>query len=52
MDIFGSSGVRGVVNDEMTPTFALQVAQAAGTVWSASRVAVARDTRTSGRMLT
>ena len=51
MDIFGSSGVRGVVNDEITPTFALQVAQAAGTVWSASRVAVARDTRTSGRML-
>ncbi len=51
MDIFGSSGVRGVVNDGMTPAFALQVAQAAGTVWSAPRVAVARDTRTSGRML-
>ncbi len=51
MDVFGSSGVRGVVNEGMTPAFALQVAQAAGTVWDSSRVAVARDTRTSGRML-
>ncbi len=51
MDVFGSSGVRGVVNEGMTPAFAMQVAQAAATVWDISRVAVARDTRTSGRML-
>lgn len=51
MDVFGSSGVRGVVNEGMTPTFALHIAQAAGTVWDVSTVAVARDTRTSGQML-
>jgi len=52
MDVFGSSGVRGVVNEGMDPAFATQVAQAAGTVWDAERVAVARDTRISGPMLT
>ncbi|AKH96657.1 phosphoglucosamine mutase [Halanaeroarchaeum sulfurireducens] len=51
MDVFGSSGVRGVANEELTPSFALRVALAAGTVWDAERVAVARDTRTTGRML-
>jgi phosphomannomutase/phosphoglucomutase len=51
MDVFGSSGVRGVVNQGMDPGFATQVAQAAGTVWDAERVAIARDTRLSGTML-
>jgi len=48
MKVFGSSGTRGVVGEELTPAFVLQVAQAAGTEWGAERVAVARDTRTSG----
>ena len=52
MDVFGSSGVRGVVNEGMTPDFVMQIAQAAGTVWDTSRVAIAHDTRTSGSMLT
>ncbi|MCU4717531.1 phosphoglucosamine mutase [Halapricum hydrolyticum] len=55
MKVFGSSGVRGVVNETLTPEYALQVAMAAGTVWrnelGASRVAVAHDTRTSGGMI-
>lgn len=51
MEVFGSSGVRGVVNERMTPAFAVAIAQAAGTVLDAPRIAVARDTRTSGRML-
>ncbi|WP_460923133.1 phosphoglucosamine mutase [Salinarchaeum chitinilyticum] len=51
MDVFGSSGVRGVVNQGMDPGFATQVAQAAGTVWDADTVAIARDTRLSGEML-
>jgi phosphomannomutase/phosphoglucomutase len=51
MNVFGSSGVRGVVNKELTPEFALDVAQAAGTVFGADRVAVARDTRLTGGML-
>ena len=52
MDVFGSSGVRGVINKEMTPAFVLQIAQAAGSVWDHERAAVARDTRTSGELLT
>ena len=51
MHVFGSSGVRGVVGDELTPADAMRVAQAAGSVWApdGDRVAVARDTRTTGR---
>ncbi|MFC7212089.1 phosphoglucosamine mutase [Natronoarchaeum sp. GCM10025321] len=51
MEVFGSSGTRGVVNESLTPTFAMQVAQAAGTVWDEERVGVARDTRVTGKML-
>jgi len=51
MKVFGSSGTRGVANEALTPEFVLKVAKAAGTVWRADRVAVARDTRVSGRML-
>ncbi|MFB6269018.1 MAG: phosphoglucosamine mutase [Halobacterium sp.] len=51
MKVFGSSGTRGVANDELTPGFVQGVAKAAATVWRADRVAVARDTRTTGRML-
>jgi len=51
MEVFGSSGTRGVVNETVTPEFLLRVAKAAGTRWSADRVAVARDTRKTGRML-
>jgi len=51
MEVFGSSGTRGVVNETLTPDFALQVAQAAGAVWDADRAAVARDTRVTGGMI-
>lgn len=51
MDVFGSSGTRGVANEEITPAFVLQVVAAAGTIWDADRVAVARDTRLTGLML-
>ena len=50
MKIFGSSGTRGVVTEELTPAFVLRVAQAAGTVWDGDRAVVSRDTRTSGEM--
>ncbi len=53
MDIFGSSGVRGVALESLTPDFALEIAQAAGTVFREDhdRVAVGRDTRTTGQLL-
>jgi phosphomannomutase/phosphoglucomutase len=55
MKIFGSSGVRGVANEELTPAFVARVAMAAGSVWRTDadrpvRVALGRDTRTTGRM--
>jgi len=51
MEVFGSSGTRGVANEELTPEFVLRVAKAAGTAWGADRVGIARDTRSTGRML-
>jgi phosphomannomutase/phosphoglucomutase len=51
MELFGSSGIRGVVNAEFGPDDALAVAQAAGSELGADRVAVARDTRATGEML-
>ncbi|MFC7248828.1 phosphoglucosamine mutase [Halomicroarcula sp. GCM10025324] len=53
MHVFGSSGVRGVAGETMTPGFVLQIAQATGSVWADDydRVAVGRDTRTTGRTL-
>ena len=51
MKVFGSSGTRGVANEELTPGFVLRVAKAAGTAWDADSVAIARDTRTTGTML-
>ncbi|MEY7850214.1 phosphoglucosamine mutase [Natrarchaeobius sp. A-rgal3] len=51
MEVFGSSGTRGVANEELTPAFVLRVAKAAGTAWGVDRVAIARDTRYTGRML-
>ena len=48
MELFGSSGVRARALAELAPADALRVAQAAGRVFDAARVAVARDTRTTG----
>ena len=51
MEIFGSSGVRGVANEYLNPEFVCNIAQAAGSVWDADVVGLARDTRTTGEML-
>jgi phosphomannomutase/phosphoglucomutase len=51
MDVFGSSGVRGVVGDGLTVPFVGQVAAAAGRVLDAGTIAIARDTRATGPML-
>ncbi|MFD1513274.1 phosphoglucosamine mutase [Halomarina rubra] len=55
MKIFGSSGVRGVANEELTPAFVARVAMAVGSVWRTDRdepvrVALGRDTRVTGQM--
>jgi phosphoglucosamine mutase len=49
--LFGTDGVRGVANTELTPQFALDLGRAAGSLLSAGPVVVGRDTRRSGEML-
>jgi phosphoglucosamine mutase len=49
--LFGSSGIRGVVNVDLTPTLAAQVGLAVATFCKKGNVLVARDTRVSGLML-
>ncbi|MXR50214.1 phosphoglucosamine mutase [Halovenus sp. WSH3] len=52
MEEFGSSGVRGVALETLTPEYALALAGAAGSVFAADhdRVALGRDTRETGGM--
>ncbi len=49
--LFGSSGVRGLANVDLTPLLACKVASAAATYAKAKKAIVARDTRVSGGML-
>lgn len=48
--LFGTDGVRGVANSELTPELALNLARAAG-VAIEGHVVIGRDTRRSGTML-
>jgi len=49
--LFGSSGVRGLVNIYLTPTLACKVGLAVASHVKAKKALVARDTRVSGLML-
>ena len=49
--LFGSSGVRGLVNVDLTPALAARIGLAVATFSKAKEVLVARDTRVSGLML-
>ncbi|NJE85246.1 phosphoglucosamine mutase [Thermococcus sp. CX2] len=48
---FGTSGIREVVNEKLTPDLALKVGKALGTYLGEGTVVVGMDTRTSGEML-
>ncbi len=48
--MFGTNGIRGLVNDTMTPSFAFRLGKAIGKVMGGT-VAVATDTRPSADML-
>ena len=48
---FGTDGVRGVANAELTPELALALGRAAARVLGGERFAIGRDTRRSGPML-
>jgi phosphoglucosamine mutase len=47
--LFGSSGIRGLANVDVTPELALAVGRAVGSIYSS--VVLGRDPRISGRML-
>jgi phosphoglucosamine mutase len=49
MSLFGSSGIRGVVGQAITPDLALSIGAAVGSL--GKEVVLAKDTRTSGDML-
>ena len=48
---FGTDGVRGVANEELTPELALAIGRAAARVLPAPTFVVGRDTRRSGPLL-
>lgn len=48
---FGTDGVRGVANTELTPELALALGRASARVLAGDRVVIGRDTRRSGPLL-
>ncbi len=50
MQLFGTAGIRGITNRDITPELALKIAQAYGSVFSGD-IAVARDTRYGAEMI-
>lgn len=51
MPLFGTDGVRGVANRDLTPELALSIGRAAGESVGIGPILVGRDTRRSGDML-
>ncbi len=51
MPLFGTDGVRGIVNEELTPTLAFKIGNALGRVFEGEYILVGRDTRKTGEML-
>ncbi|HXY88366.1 MAG TPA: phosphoglucosamine mutase, partial [Candidatus Acidoferrales bacterium] len=50
MKLFGTNGVRGVVNQDLTPELAMKLSMSLGTFMRGT-VAIGQDTRISGNML-
>ena len=49
--LFGTNGIRGLVNQELTPQTAIKIATATGTFFKKKNLIVGHDARTSGPML-
>ncbi len=49
--LFGTNGIRGIINEELTPDFVLEFSQAIGTFFQAGKVLVGHDGRTSSPAL-
>jgi phosphomannomutase/phosphoglucomutase len=50
--LFGTNGIRGIVNKELTPEMAVKIGGAVGTFFKKGKIIVGHDARTSGSMLT
>ncbi len=48
---FGTSGIRGIINEALTPELALKVGRAIGSYLEQGPVVIGMDTRTSGEMI-
>ncbi|MHA2356355.1 MAG: phosphoglucosamine mutase [Candidatus Thorarchaeota archaeon] len=48
--LFGTNGVRGVINESLTVDLILNLARAIGTVLGSGKVAISRDSRYGGQM--
>ncbi len=49
--LFGTNGIRGVVNEELTPEFALKIGEAIGTFFKQGNILLGYDGRVSNIML-
>jgi phosphomannomutase/phosphoglucomutase len=49
--LFGTNGIRGIVNKELTPEMAIKIGSAVGTFFRHAKLLVGYDARTSGPML-
>ncbi len=49
--LFGTNGIRGLVNKELTPGMAIKIGSAVGTFFKHAKILVGYDARTSGPML-
>jgi phosphomannomutase/phosphoglucomutase len=49
--LFGTNGIRGVVNKELTPEIAIKIGSAIGTFFKHAKILVGYDARTSSPML-
>jgi len=49
--LFGTNGIRGVVNKDITAKFALEIGQSIGTLFDNGRILLGRDGRSSGMLL-
>jgi phosphomannomutase/phosphoglucomutase len=49
--LFGTNGIRGIVNQELTPEKTMKIACSIGTFFQKGKLLVGNDARTSGQML-
>lgn len=50
--LFGTNGIRGIVNEELTPEFVVEIAEAVGTFFGQGKILLGYDSRKSNTMLT